>query len=277
MDRRTFVGTSGLLLAGTLLGGVPIVGGKSGKRKMEADGLGFPLMDLHVHRSSELSMEEILETSRNLNLKIGVMENVAPWGITCDEQLKAYLDAMKHYPAYVGLQPMSPGWSKGLSADLVAQVDYVAMDPQVVEKGNGYGETVRVWEYTAYIDDSETFMERNMAHCLDILIGDEPLDIFACPLFLPACIQREYETLWTKERMRQLIDAARVRGIAIEINDTAHVPHEEFVCMAKRAGLKFAFGSDTRSHTLGQLDYCKRIAKNCRLTEKDFFIPKKSK
>ena len=81
MDRRTFVGTSGLLLAGTLLGGVPIVGGKSGKRKMEADGLGFPLMDLHVHRSSELSMEEILETSRNLNLKIGVMENVAPWGI----------------------------------------------------------------------------------------------------------------------------------------------------------------------------------------------------
>lgn len=134
MDRRTFVGTSGLLLAGTLLGGVPIVGGKSGKRKMEADGLGFPLMDLHVHRSSELSMEEILETSRNLNLKIGVMENVAPWGITCDEQLKAYLDAMKHYPVYVGLQPMSPGWSKGLSADLVAQVDYVAMDPQVVKK-----------------------------------------------------------------------------------------------------------------------------------------------
>ena len=234
MDRRTFVGTSGLLLAGTLLGGVPIVGGKSGKRKMEADGLGFPLMDLHVHRSSELSMEEILETSRNLNLKIGVMENVAPWGITCDEQLKAYLDAMKHYPVYVGLQLMSPGWSKGLSADLVAQVDY-------------------------------------------ILIGDEPLDIFACPLFLPACIQREYETLWTKERMRQLIDAARVRGIAIEINDTAHVPHEEFMCMAKRAGLKFAFGSDTRSHTLGRLDYCKRIAKNCRLTEKDFFIPKKSK
>lgn len=118
MDRRTFVGTSGLLLAGTLLGGVPIVGGKSGKRKMEADGLGFPLMDLHVHRSSELSMEEILETSRNLNLKIGVMENVAPWGITCDEQLKAYLDAMKHYPVYVGLQPMSPGWSKGLSGQI---------------------------------------------------------------------------------------------------------------------------------------------------------------
>ena len=35
MDRRTFVGTSGLLLAGTLLGGVPIVGGKSGKRKRD--------------------------------------------------------------------------------------------------------------------------------------------------------------------------------------------------------------------------------------------------
>lgn len=77
--------------------------------------------------------------------------------------------------------------------------------------------------------------------------------------------------------MRQLIDAACAKNVAIEINDTAHVPHEEFVDMAKRAGLKFAFGSDSRNHTLGRLDYCKRIARNCRLTEKDFFVPGRNK
>ena len=72
---------------------------------------------------------------------------------------------------------------------------------------------------------------------------------------------------------REVIDAARSRNIAIEINDTMHVPHEAFIRMARSAGLKFTFGSDARNHTVGRLDYCQRMARQCRLTEKDFFIP----
>lgn len=236
---------------------------------------GYPLMDLHVHRSKELTIEAIVEKSKQLNMKIGVMENIAPWGITNDSQLKAYIDAIKPYPVYIGLQPMSPGWSKNLSPQLIEQADYIVMDPQIVENGNTYGETIYLWEYTAYIDDADYFMERNMRHYLNILTGDEPLDVLACPLFLPICIQREYPVLWTKKRLQQIIEAVRSRDIAIEINDTAHVPHEEFILMAKKAGLKFTFGSDSRNHTVGRLDYCKHMAKKCQLTEKDFFLPKK--
>ena len=93
--------------------------------------------------------------------------------------------------------------------------------------------------------------------------------------FLPVCIQREYHRLWTRRRLEQVVEAAQARNIAIEINDTAHVPHEEFILMAKRAGLKFTFGSDARNHTVGRLDYCQRVARRCRLTERDFFLPRR--
>jgi histidinol phosphatase-like PHP family hydrolase len=76
--------------------------------------------------------------------------------------------------------------------------------------------------------------------------------------------------------MKQIIDAAHARKIAIEINDLVRVPHEEFIHMAKHAGLKFTFGSDTRDQKTGRLDYCKYIAAKCGLTKDDFFIPQRN-
>ena len=274
MDRKTFLQISGLLCAGTFLN-TNFAAEKENSTGKTMDKFKYPTIDLNVHRSEDLTIEDIVAKSQQLNMKIGILENIAPWGITNDAQLKEYINAIKSYPVYIGLQPMSPGWSKNLSPELIAQADYIAMDPQIVTKGNGYGETIMLWEYNAYIDDPEEFMKRNMQHYMDILTGSEPLDIFACPLFLPSCIQRKYDILWTKKRLRQIVDAARSRDIAIEINDTVHVPHEDFILMAKKAGLKFVFGSDSRNHTVGRLDYCKRIAQKCNLTEEDFFIPKR--
>ncbi len=92
-------------------------------------------------------------------------------------------------------------------------------------------------------------------------------------MFLPVCIARDYYTLWTKDRMQQIITAAKAKNIAIEINDMSHTPHEEFILMAKQQGLKFTFGSDSRNNNVGRLDYCKAIAKKCNLKKEDFFIP----
>jgi histidinol phosphatase-like PHP family hydrolase len=114
-----------------------------------------------------------------------------------------------------------------------------------------------------------------MAHNLEVLSNNEPINIFGWPLFLPVCIARDYYTLWTKERMQQIISAAKKRNIAIEINDMSHTPHELFINMAKEQGLKFTFGSDTRDQKAGRLDYCKYIAKKCNLKREDFFIPKR--
>lgn len=236
----------------------------------------FPLMDLHVHRSANLTIEDIVARSREMGVTFGVMQNIRErGGITNDEELQNYYDELAPYPVYVGIQPMYTGWSKNFSPELIAKADYVSMDPQVVPNGNSYGETINVWEYTAYIDNPEAFMEINMKHYMDILTNDDPLDIFACPLFLPIPIQKEYYNMWTKERLERIIDAAYARKAAIEISDSVRVPHEEFILMAKNAGLKFTFGSDSRDQRTGRLDYCKFIAKKCGLTKNDFYIPER--
>lgn len=275
MNRKKFLQTSGLLFAGSMIGKGVATEKYAIDITSHDDGVsaapGYSLMDLHVHLSDKLSIEDIVAKSVKTGIQFGVMENIAPWGITNDEQLKTYIDSLKPYPVYIGLQPMSPGWSKNLSPELIDQADYIAMDPQIVPNGNGYGETIHIWEYATYIDDPDAFIERNMQHYMEILTGDEPLDIFACPLFLPVSIQREYYRLWTKKRLQQIIDAAFARNIAIEINDLVRVPDEQFILMAKRAGLKFTFGSDTRDNKTGRLDYCRYIAAKCKLTQKDFF------
>ena len=53
----------------------------------------------------------------------------------------------------------------------------------------------------------------------------------------------------------------------------AHTPHEKFILMAKEQGLKFTFGSDSRTPNAGRLDYCKAVATKCKLKEEDFYTP----
>lgn len=276
MKRKEFLMTSAALVAGSVIGGDMFESAAAATTMGESAAPSFPLMDLHVHRSEEQTIEQIVEKSKRLGITFGVMQNVAPWGITTNEQMQEYIDSLKPYPVYIGLQPMSPGWSKNFSKEIIAQADYIAMDPQMIPNANGYGEDVQVWEYATYIDDAEAFMEKNMEHYMKILAGDDPIDIFACPLLLPYCLEREYKRLWTKKRLDMIIDAAKARNIAIEISDMMRVPDEEFIMLAKRAGLKFTFGSDTRDQKTGRLDYCKRVAARCGLTEKDFFRPKRN-
>ncbi len=75
--------------------------------------------------------------------------------------------------------------------------------------------------------------------------------------------------------MERIVAALKRKDLAVEINDLAHTPHERFVNIAKEQGLKFTFGSDTRDQKAGRLDFCKYVAKKCRLTRDDFFLPKR--
>jgi histidinol phosphatase-like PHP family hydrolase len=192
-----------------------------------------------------------------------------------DASLLKYIESLRPYPVYIGLQPMSPGWSKAFSQPVIDQLDCILMDAQTIPSGNGYNETLRIWNFDTYIDDAEDFMEKYMAHIMEVINNDEPLTTFGWPLFLPVCIARDYYKLWTEERMQQIVSALKRKNLNVEINDLAHTPHEEFISMAKEQGLKFTFGSDTRDQKAGRLDYCKYVAKKCKLTSDDFYIPER--
>jgi histidinol phosphatase-like PHP family hydrolase len=263
MERRTFIKNAGLA------GGMMLVSPHLADIK-PTEQYDFPLVDLHCHLTNEFTIDTVMQIAKERNVKFGIVEHPAEWAIRDDADLKRYIDKLRKYPVYIGLQPLELGWSKKFSPDLLSKIDYILMDPQRVQMKSG--EMLKIWEFDTYVENTEEFMETYMAHAMDIL-NNEPINIFAWPLFLPVCIARDYYTLWTEARMQQIITAAKKRNIAIEINDMAHTPHDKFILSAKKAGLKFTFGSDSRNMNAGRLAYCKAIAKKCNLKKEDFFVP----
>lgn len=262
MERRTFLKTTAL--AAGFLAARPLSSLAVSEEKLD-----FPLRDLHVHTTDRFSIQQAVELARERNVQFGIVEHPGS-AIRNDADLKNYIERLRKFPVLIGLQPVNLGWSKRFSPELLAQVDYVLMDPQTIPLGNG--EFMHIWEFSTYVEDTNEFMEKYMAYSLEIL-NKEPINIFGWPLFLPVCIARDYYTLWTRDRMQQLISAARTRNIAFEINDMSHTPHEEFIRMAKEQGLKFTFGSDSRNNNAGRLVYCKQVARKCGLKAADFYIP----
>lgn len=263
MQRRIFIKNT------ALAGGMMVMSPKLANLKATEE-YDFPLVDLHVHRAANFGMAQIMKLSEERKVKFGIVEHPATWAIKNDADLKSYIDDLRKYPVFIGMQPMTTGWNKNFSPELLAQLDYVLMDPQTIPDGKG--DYLRIWNFDTYVENTEAFMERYMEHCLNIL-NHEPINIFGWPLFLPVCIARDYYTLWTEKRMKQIIAAAKARKIAIEINDMSHTPHDKFIMMAKEQGLKFTFGSDSRNPNAGRLDYSKAVAKKCGLREADFFNP----
>jgi histidinol phosphatase-like PHP family hydrolase len=262
MERRTFIKNAGIA------SGVILVSPKMANAKPEE--YDFPLTDLHCHLTQDFTIDMVMDIAKERKVKFGIVEHPAVWAIRDDSDLKKYIEKLRKYPVYVGLQPLEMGWSKQFSPELLSKVDYILMDPQRVRMKNG--EMLQIWEFNTYVENTEEFMETYMAHSLDIL-NNEPINIFGWPLFLPVCIARDYYTLWTEERMQKIISAAKKRNIAIEINDMAHTPHDKFILKAKQAGLKFTFGSDSRNSNAGRLAYCKAVAKKCNLKKEDFYVP----
>jgi histidinol phosphatase-like PHP family hydrolase len=130
----------------------------------------------------------------------------------------------------------------------------------------------RLWiPREVHIDDEQEFMDMYVEKIVSVL--SEPIDIYVNPTFLPAVIADRYDQLWTPRRMRKVIRAAVKNNVAIEINARYKIPNKAFIQRAKRAGVKFAFGTNNGGRDLGHLEYCRRMAKECNLTEKNMFSP----
>src|SRR5690348_6857805 len=121
MERREFLKNAGL--AGGLLNALPI------SRSFGAPAAdGFPLVDLHCHLTPNFTIEQVMEISKKTGVQFGIMVN--PGGAVSDDAgLRRFIDSLKPYPVYYGLQPMSPGWSRSFSPETIKLLDYVLMDP----------------------------------------------------------------------------------------------------------------------------------------------------
>jgi hypothetical protein len=235
--------------------------------------LDFPLFDLHVHPSNRLSIARAGEIAKARKMLFGMVEHLGPhYRIKTNEDLKQYIDAVRKAGMFVGLQPTFPNWRKLFDKGLLKQVDYILMD--ALEIPNPDGSRWLIWRSDTEVDDKEAFMDRYLDFYLQI-ITTEDIDVLAATAFLPLCLKEDYDKLWTEKRMRTLIDAAVKNKVALEITQYYQRPTARFVRMAKAAGAKFTFGTNSRTEqAVGTIPYCIKMTHECGLTAKDIWLPK---
>jgi len=233
----------------------------------------FPLVDYHVHLKGGLTLNDAIELSKQRGVKFGIAQNCGiGFNVTNDEGARRFLLELAGKPVYRAMQAEGREWLRMFSPEVIAQFDYVFTDAMTfTDKG---GKRIRLWiNDEVQIGEKQEFMDMYVDKIIGIL-NKEPIDIYVNPTFLPALIAKEYDSLWTDDRMDKVIRSAVKNGVAIEINATYRLPSAKFIKKAKQAGVKFAFGTNNGGRELGNLEYCRRMAIECGLTKDDIFVPK---
>jgi len=262
-------GTVSLKLVFLLLSGLLILPNKT----FSQDVGGVPSLDLHVHLSPNLSIEHAVELSRSKSVRFGIVEHpglceYCP--IQNDSLLRAYINKLRKYPVYVGLQPVVPRWRNLFSPKILYQIDYIIMDALEIPQADGT--ILRIWMDNTRIDNLDAFMDMYTNYTIRIL-ETQNIDVLANATFLPKCIEDRYTVAWTPERIRKIIQSAVENNVAFEINSYYKVPSKQFIQQAKAAGAKFSFGTNSRDDFAGTLDYAISMVKACQLDSSHIFVP----
>lgn len=233
----------------------------------------FPLIDYHIHLKGDLTLEKALEHSRKTGVFYGIAANCGlKFPITDDRGIEAYIKKMKGQPCFVGMQAEGREWPRLFSKEAIAKFDYVFTDAMTIVDHRG--KRARLWMPDEVdIPDKQAFMEL-LVRTTESILRNEPIDIYANPTYLPEVIAKEYDSLWTPERLRRVIDAAASGGVAIEISNRLKLPKTDFIRQAKKAGIKFTLGTNNVDSKLGREEYGLQMIRECGLTADDCWLPK---
>ena len=234
----------------------------------------IPMVDYHTHLKEGLTLEQALDHSRQIGIEYGIAINCGKGFPTSnDAAAKAFVDSMKGQPCFVAMQAEGREWTQMFSDKAAGLFDYIFTDSMTWT--DNHGRRMRLWipEEVGTIADPQEFMDTLVDRAVGIL-EHEPIDIYANPTFLPAVLAKDYDRLWTEERMQKVIAAAAKNGVAIELNNRYKLPSAAFIRAAKAGGCKFSFGTNnTGPNDLGRCEYGLRMVDECKLVWQDFFTP----
>ena len=233
-----------------------------------------PMVDYHVHLKPGLTLEQACQKSRRDGIEYGIAVNAGIQSVVNDDaSAEKWVASMQHQPVFIAMQAEGREWTRIFSRRTAALFDYIFTDSQTWTDNHGHRMRLWVPEEVPTITDPQEFMDTLVQRTVGIL-EHEPIDIYANPTFLPAQIAKDYDTLWTDERMKKVIDAAARNQIAIELNNRYRLPSARFVRMAQSAGCKFSFGSNNAAASdLGRCEYGLQMLRECKLGWQDLFVP----
>ena len=233
----------------------------------------FPLINYHIHLKGDLTLEKALAHSRQTGVFYGIAANCGlNFPITNDQGIYDYVKKLEGQPCFIGMQAEGREWPTLFSREAVAKFDYVFTDAMTIIDHRG--KRARLWvPEEVNIPDKQAFMER-LVRTIEQILDNEPVDIYANPTYLPDVLFKEYDALWTPERVKQVIDAAARNGVAIEISNRLKLPKADFIRQAKKAGIKFSIGTNNVDSKLGREEYALQMIQECNLQPVDMFLPK---
>ena len=234
---------------------------------------GYPLVDFHIHLKGGLTIEEAVALSRRNGIKYGIAANCGlKFPTTDDRGIERFVQSLKGQPVFIGMQAEGREWPRLFSKEAIARFDYVFTDAMTIIDHRG--RRARLWiKEEVDIPDRQAFMDLLVRTIVNIL-NDEPIDIYVNPTYLPDLLAKDYDELWTTERLSKVIDAAARNGVAIEISNGLRLPKPAFIKRAKQAGIKFTFGTNNVNHNLGRSEYGLAMIQECGLTPQDMWMPK---
>jgi hypothetical protein len=234
---------------------------------------GFALVDFHTHLKGGLTLEDVLTHSRQTGVGAGVAVNCGQgFPVGDDRAAEAFLETMRGRPVFVGMQAEGREWVRDFSPETVARFDYVFTDAMTLTDLRG--RRTRLWiKEEVDVPDPQAFMD-HLVTTIETILDQEPIDIYANPTYLPEVLAGDYDRLWTPERLRRVVDALARNGVALEINDRLRLPGPALIKMARRAGVKFTFGTNNADRNLGRLEYGLGMVEQCALTPEDFWSPR---
>ena len=150
----------------------------------------FPVVDFHAHITAAPTLERLFAIANARGVRFGVVEHAGDArqhryrGILAnDSDLNAYVEKLKPWACYKGIQAEGLDWVRCFSRQALARLDYVLTDALTIVDSDG--SLVRLWTpAAAKFKDKQDFMERYTTFHLKVMEAG-PAHILANPLFLP--------------------------------------------------------------------------------------------
>jgi hypothetical protein len=208
----------------------------------------YPLVDFHVRLQPGLDLAAAMARSRRDGVNYGIVA-----GFANDAAALKYVDSFKGTPAFIGIE----GDTKGLSRAMLGKFDYILFDAATAMPAE-----------VGTVNNIQEFMDTHVKNIV-ALLDHEPIDIYANPTYLPPSIAADAERLWTEDRLRRVLGAAAINGVALELNNPNKLPGEAAVRMAKDLRCKFTLGSNN----VGRCEYGFQMIETCKLGWNDLWVP----